>query len=264
MRFLPGGIVNYYLNGLWGGALDGRVNRRAFWRFTLLDSLFLAIIAIMGLRAAHGDYITIGDTVAMLLFFIYPTVSLPPRIAIGIRRLHDTGRSGWWTLLWLVPPAALLLIYWLARPGESGENRFGPGPEAEPGTEGGLVKCYLDAFRHAGFAGRSGRLAFWIFTLVDGAILATAAIAVMLTDRPEIYNKIIGGALIYLLVTSLPRIAVAVRRLHDTGRSGWWILLALLPGPGTLALLYWFILDGEPAANRYGTSPALAPARVYE
>lgn len=251
--------MNYYLDGLWGGALDGRMSRRAFWRFTFLDILILAIVVFMGFRSARTDFVRIDDLIGLAMFFIYPTVTLPPRIAVGVRRLHDTGRSGWWYLLWLVPPAPLLLIYWLTKPGKAGENRFGPSPEAVPHAEGGLVKCYLDAFRNAGFVGRSGRSAFWVFTLADvGVILTAFVISFMVTDRPETFDKIIVGTLIYLLLTSLPRIAVAVRRLHDTGRSGWWTLLGLFPGPGTLALLYWFVLDGERGANRYGTNPTLA------
>jgi uncharacterized membrane protein YhaH (DUF805 family) len=64
---------------------------------------------------------------------------------------------------------------------------------------------------------------------------------------------ILGG--LYALAVLIPSIAVTVRRLHDTDRSGWWILLGLIPLVGTIILLVFVCLDGTPGPNRFGTNP---------
>jgi uncharacterized membrane protein YhaH (DUF805 family) len=64
---------------------------------------------------------------------------------------------------------------------------------------------------------------------------------------------ILGG--IYSLAMLIPGIAVTVRRLHDTGRSGWWVLVALIPVLGFIALLVFMVLDSQPGSNEYGPNP---------
>jgi uncharacterized membrane protein YhaH (DUF805 family) len=104
--------------------------------------------------------------------------------------------------------------------------------------------------KYAEFAGRAHRAEYWNFFLVNVVIyLALSAVESLVG---------IGGALsgLYGLAVLIPGIAAAVRRLHDTGRRGWWVLLALVPVLGTLALLVLLALEGEPGANAYGDSPA--------
>ena len=55
--------------------------------------------------------------------------------------------------------------------------------------------------------------------------------------------------------SSIPSLAVSVRRLHDTGRSGWWLLVVLVPLVGWLIVLYFMVQPGETAENRYGPDP---------
>ncbi|WP_455430719.1 DUF805 domain-containing protein [Phytohabitans flavus] len=57
------------------------------------------------------------------------------------------------------------------------------------------------------------------------------------------------------LALFLPGLAVAVRRLHDTDRTGWWVLIALVPIVGFIVLLVFFLMDGTPGPNRFGPSP---------
>ena len=64
---------------------------------------------------------------------------------------------------------------------------------------------------------------------------------------------------LYTLVILLPSLAVAIRRLHDTGRSGWWILIALIPLVGTIVLIVFYVQDGDAGDNAYGTNPKAAP-----
>ncbi|MEE4277317.1 MAG: DUF805 domain-containing protein [Halieaceae bacterium] len=64
---------------------------------------------------------------------------------------------------------------------------------------------------------------------------------------------------LYSMVVFLPSLAVLARRLHDIGRSGWWILIIFLPIVGFLILLYWTVKDSEPGDNAYGRSPKAGP-----
>ena len=57
---------------------------------------------------------------------------------------------------------------------------------------------------------------------------------------------------LYSLAILIPSIAVGVRRLHDTGRSGWWLLIGLIPVLGSIVLIVFFVLDSEPGENAYG------------
>jgi uncharacterized membrane protein YhaH (DUF805 family) len=92
---------------------SGRAKRPEFWWFMLF--LFLANLVIGML----GDVISVLFSLATLL----------PSLAAGTRRLHDTNRSGWWQLLWIVPFIGwIVVIVFLARRGEDGENRFGAAP----------------------------------------------------------------------------------------------------------------------------------------
>ncbi len=64
---------------------------------------------------------------------------------------------------------------------------------------------------------------------------------------------------IYSLAVLIPSIAVSVRRLHDIDRTGWWLLIALVPLVGAIVLIVFHVLDGTPGPNRYGPNPKTAP-----
>jgi uncharacterized membrane protein YhaH (DUF805 family) len=63
---------------------------------------------------------------------------------------------------------------------------------------------------------------------------------------------------LYILATIIPSLAITVRRLHDTGKSGWMILLCLIPKVGGIILLAFMVLDSDPGPNQYGSNPKLA------
>ena len=94
-------------------------------------------------------------------------------------------------------------------------------------------------------------------------VLAGAAAAAHITDKlvVGIYAEPLAEGqplqLLFNLATLLPTLAVSVRRLHDTDRSGWWLLLGLIPIIGNLILLWWYIQAGTPGDNEYGP-PAIA------
>lgn len=114
-----------------------------------------------------------------------------------------------------------------------------------------LIEWYKKPFqKFLEFEGRARRKEFWTFTL--GNIL----ISLILSSS----GGLIGFGLellgfLFGLIIIIPSIAVAVRRLHDTGRSGFWILIGLIPIIGGLILLFFYLIDSEPGANQYGPNP---------
>jgi uncharacterized membrane protein YhaH (DUF805 family) len=100
--------------------------------------------------------------------------------------------------------------------------------------------CLKD--KYACFEGRARRSEYWWF------VVANAIISIIVGFIP-ILNWIIALALI------VPGISVSVRRLHDTGRSGWWYLLCLVPLVGTIVLIVFDCQDSQPGANAYGPNP---------
>jgi uncharacterized membrane protein YhaH (DUF805 family) len=107
--------------------------------------------------------------------------------------------------------------------------------------------------RYAEFGGRSRRSEFWFFVLFS-AIVRT--IANVIDAILHIGNANTGGpvsALVFLALL-VPSLAVSVRRLHDTGRSGWWLLIALIPLVGIILLIVWWTQESHPD-NQYGPNP---------
>jgi uncharacterized membrane protein YhaH (DUF805 family) len=105
------------------------------------------------------------------------------------------------------------------------------------------------------FSGRAHRREYWIFALVACLIAIALFVVDIVTGT---YDREAGLGLatgIFLLVTLLPSIAVGVRRLHDTGKSGWWWLISVIPLAGPLILLVICAQPGEIGDNRYGPDP---------
>ncbi|MBJ7470511.1 MAG: DUF805 domain-containing protein [Solirubrobacteraceae bacterium] len=114
------------------------------------------------------------------------------------------------------------------------------------------TQAIADGFsKYVQFSGRSSRSAYWwwaLFAFVVGAVTYGIGAA-------------IGTMVLYYIATLallLPGIAVGVRRLHDTGRSGWWYLIVFVPVIGGFVLLFFFIQPSGPA-NEYGAAPDGAP-----
>jgi len=109
--------------------------------------------------------------------------------------------------------------------------------------------------KYADFSGRARRSEYWYWTL---AVIVAIVVCLILTAIAHTL-----GLVLYLLVllgTLVPGLAVGVRRLHDTGRSGWWILIALVPLVGSIILLVFVCQDSQPGQNQYGPSPKAANA----
>lgn len=108
---------------------------------------------------------------------------------------------------------------------------------------------YLKALKnYVSFSGRARRREYWNFVLFNALIAVVLSVVDGQLGQPVL-------APLYILAVLLPGLAVSVRRLHDTGRSGWWLLISLVPIVGGIILLVFMFLDSEPGANRYGMSP---------
>lgn len=112
------------------------------------------------------------------------------------------------------------------------------------------------------FSGRARRKEYWMFQLINGTITLLLVIGMFVTmPRSRYYSNDISASplyylfTIYLLAVALPSLAVLVRRLHDTDRSGWWVLISWLPILGPIFLLIFTILPGTQGDNSFGPDP---------
>jgi uncharacterized membrane protein YhaH (DUF805 family) len=131
----------------------------------------------------------------------------------------------------------------------------------------GIVEAVKSCFNnYITFSGRARRSEYWYFVLfsiigsialglVDRAIFGAAVETIDMGDggymmqRPGLLESLFSLAIL------LPTISVAVRRLHDTGRSGWWLLIGLIPLIGWIVLLVWYVSRGTVGDNEYGPDP---------
>jgi len=112
---------------------------------------------------------------------------------------------------------------------------------------------YLSVVKnYVGFEGRAGRSEFWYFTLVNFII------AIVINVLGSVLGMKILGT-IYALALLLPSIAVSIRRLHDIGKSGWWLLVGFIPVIGIFVLIYFYVQASEVNENRFGPMPATQP-----
>lgn len=119
------------------------------------------------------------------------------------------------------------------------------------------MNWYLAALKkYAVFNGRAGRKEYWFFALFVFLIyLALGLIdkVIGITHKGEGVGLLSG---LFTLAMFFPGIGVGIRRLHDTGRSGWWLLVALIPLVGTIFMLILMALKGNTGANAYGPEPS--------
>lgn len=120
------------------------------------------------------------------------------------------------------------------------------------------MNWYLEILKHkyADFSGRARRTEYWSFVLFN---FIFAMVAIVLDNIFDItFVGIIGyGPLssLYMLAMIIPSLSVAVRRLHDTGKSGWMILISLIPIIGGIWLLVLLLTEGDVSENEYGPNP---------
>ncbi len=121
-----------------------------------------------------------------------------------------------------------------------------------------LTQKYVD------FSGRARRSEYWYFALFVIIVSVVAGIIDgILGTRDTISNTgLVGG--IASLALLLPNLGVGARRLHDTGRSGWWLLIGLIPVIGWIVLIVFFVQDSQ-QDNQYGPNPkGLGGGQYYQ
>lgn len=102
--------------------------------------------------------------------------------------------------------------------------------------------------KYVDFSGRARRSEYWYWVLFVVLVDIVASILDSALGSERLFYSLAG------LVFFLPGVAVAIRRLHDTGRSGWWLLLVFAIIVGWIVLIVWFCKDSE-GENQYGPSP---------
>jgi uncharacterized membrane protein YhaH (DUF805 family) len=156
---------------------SGRARPSEYWYFALFTTIFLVVLAAVEVIIGGNGAVSLLLWLALLL----------PGLAVTVRRLHDTGRSGWWILLWFVPAGWLVLLVFHCFDSQPGDNVYGPNPKDEEALPvSALVE--VDALR----AARS---------LPD----PTARLAELQRLRPEIAD----------LVRRHPRAPQAASALHE-------------------------------------------------
>ncbi len=124
-----------------------------------------------------------------------------------------------------------------------------------------MIEYYkLALSKYAEFTGRSRRSEYWYFVLgnllVYLALAAVGGLLGALVGGGEVAMYLMFGLIgLFGLAIFVPSLAVAIRRLHDTGRSGWWYLIVLVPYVGGIVLIVFMCLDSQPGGNKWGPNP---------
>ncbi len=112
------------------------------------------------------------------------------------------------------------------------------------------MNYYIDVLKkYTVFEGRARRKEYWMFFLFNFII----AFAIGFFEGLIGSEGLIGG--LYMLAVLLPGIGVSIRRLHDTDRSGWWLLIGLVPLIGSIVLLIFMVVDSTEGDNQFGANP---------
>ena len=121
------------------------------------------------------------------------------------------------------------------------------------------MNWYLSVLRkYAVFDGRARRKEYWFFQLVNTLILVVIVAVGGVAARNTLISPVHIIIVLYLCAVLLPSLAVTVRRLHDTGRSGPWIFISFVPFVGGIILLVFMLMDSQPNAKQYGPKPKAA------
>lgn len=118
------------------------------------------------------------------------------------------------------------------------------------------MNLYLEVLKkYAVFNGRARRKEYWVFFICN--LMVIVVFAVISNLKLGMTGELALALLetLFFLAVFVPSIAVAVRRLHDTGRSGWWLLFGLIPIIGQVVLIAFLVLVSQPGENQYGLNP---------
>ena len=119
------------------------------------------------------------------------------------------------------------------------------------------MQWYLAVLKkYAIFEGRARRMELWMFSLIS--LIIYVALYVVGLSLGSVTIAVVGIYL-YWLVVIIPSLAVGARRLHDTGRSGFWLFIYLIPIIGWIVLIVFYATDGDEGMNEYGLDPKEGP-----
>lgn len=137
-----------------------------------------------------------------------------------------------------------------------------PAPDIQGKQKGDKMNWYLTVLKkYADFSGRARRKEYWMFVLMNFLVsILISIVGAVIGDTDGLIAVSLSG--VYALFIFIPSLAVTVRRLHDTNKSGWWILITFVPLIGGLVLLIFMIIDSDPNTNAYGANPKTAPEPV--
>ena len=113
----------------------------------------------------------------------------------------------------------------------------------------GMIDWFKKGLRnYTNFSGRARRKEYWYFSLVHSILIVTA----MIVDYIIFGSETGLFYVVVMLGLFIPSVSVAIRRLHDTSRSGWWMLLAFIPLIGSIILLVFLATDTKLETNKWG------------
>ena len=140
-------------------------------------------------------------------------------------------------------------------------REFPPRPETETGNgntrggSGGFGNAIRAGFgKYVDFSGRASRSEYWWWAVFHFLVTVVVVLPLMMADP----SNALAFTILYWVVTLalfLPSFTVMVRRLHDTDRSGWWVLISAIPLIGAFVLLFWLARSGTPGPNHFGPPP---------
>lgn len=265
--------------------VKGRASRSEYWQACLILHcipffIFFVIFILVGLvvfldPAAQGRPLQAGlsQLGGLRGWFLLPVLTMVivmiGMISLTMRRLHDVGTSGASVFLGFIPILNLWLIYQLICPSDP-LNQYGPRPpEADDKTlKNSTLTLLTQFFRFSGRTSRSefalGALGvYWIVILLGPLLLFLLAALGIFTLNP-IPNQPVAIPLSFRLFNSYPTVISSIfllfmfplmaRRLHDSGRSGWYASLLVIPLVGNILSLYWALQLSE-GDNRFGPQP---------
>jgi uncharacterized membrane protein YhaH (DUF805 family) len=288
---------------------SGRARRTEFGMFTLFSAIFacaaIFIDGILGTVIANSVpaymSIFINDESAAIIssgpiytlyssgykpvYMLFLLAVLIPYLAVSVRRLHDTGKNGWWSALILTPLIIIVLLsvvpgltpeltlqriiyaiiiislyvsliislgFLLAE--SDNDNQYGKKP-AGTSNVASFKGCYLTCLeRYVKFKGKVKIHEYWLFFSINllflyGAICADIFVSLFIQKVFFLVTSV------YLLGVFLPYLAISVRRLHDTGKSGWWVLISLIPLIGFIWLCILLAEDSDSGEHKYVENP---------
>ena len=196
-----------------------------------------------------------SDVILVVITLLPFLVMLVPGWMLGIRRLHDLDKSGWYILTSIVPIVNFYMLYLLlVKEGTQGTNRFGS--EYHYQSPSNLTQRKFEE-KYLTFEGRLNRKPYILRQLcLLGSVIVIAfltAFILALMGSAEDDIQIIIQIVIIPAMYSFP--LLTIRRLHDLDKSGWLYLIMLVPIINLIFLVYLLFVKGTVGSNRYGSDP---------